>query len=91
MPGSALGSFGPSLSTSPTVAAGLSSPISPGEVEGVQIDNKDMTESGRYYLNYQDVPMDIQGCAGYAQARQFAVVCANFHKVTLYGQSFSIG
>lgn len=94
----ALGSFGPSLgatlSTTPTVAAGLSFPISPGEVKWVQINNKDMTKSGRYYLNYQDVPMDIQGCAGYAQARQFAVVEVvgpDYHKVTLYGQPFSIG
>lgn len=94
----ALGSFGPSfgatLSTTPTVAAGMSFPISPGQVKWVQIDNKDMTTSGRYYLNYQDVPMDIQGCAGYAQARQFAVVEVigpDYHKVTLYGQPFSIG
>ncbi|WP_040819759.1 MspA family porin [Nocardia jiangxiensis] len=94
----ALGSFGPSLgatlSTSPTIAAGVSFPISPGEVKWVQIDNKDMTKSGRYFLNYQDVPMDVQGCAGYAQARQFAVVEVigpDYHKVTLYGQPFSLG
>lgn len=94
----ALGSFGPSLgmslSTTPTVAVGLSFPISPGQVVWYQIDNKDMTKSGRYYLNYQDVPMDVQGCAGFAQARQFAVVEVvgpDYHKVTLYGQPFSIG
>ena len=94
----ALGSFGPSLgvtlSTTPTVAAGLSFPISPGQVVWYQINNKDMTKSGRYFLNYQDVPMDVQGCAGYAQARQFAVVEVvgpDYHKVTLYGQPFSIG
>ncbi|WP_324194046.1 MspA family porin [Nocardia blacklockiae] len=94
----ALGSFGPSLgatlSQTPSVTVGVSFPISPGEVKWVQINNKDMTKSGRYYLNYQDVPMEIQGCAGYAQARSFAVVeiiGADYHKVTLYGQPFSIG
>jgi len=94
----ALGSFGPSLgltlSTTPTITTGLSFPISPGQVVWYQIDNKDMTKSGRYYLNYQDVPMDVQGCAGYAQARQFAtveVIGPDYHKVTLYGQPFSIG
>ncbi|MBB5914938.1 hypothetical protein BJY24_003805 [Nocardia transvalensis] len=94
----ALGTFGPSLgvtlSQTPSVAAGLSFPISPGEVKWVQINNKDMTKSGQYYLNYQDVPMDVQGCAGYAQARSFAVVEVigpDYHKVTLYGQPFSIG
>lgn len=94
----ALGSFGPSLgatlSSTPSITAGVSFPISPGEVKWVQINNKDMTRSGRYFLNYQDVPMDVQGCAGYAQARSFAVVEVigpDYHKVTLYGQPFSIG
>ncbi|WP_460697580.1 MspA family porin [Nocardia thraciensis] len=94
----ALGNFGPSLavtlSQTPSAAAGLSFPISPGEVKWVQINNKDMKKSGQYYLNYRDVPMDVQGCAGYAQARSFAVVEVigpDYQKLTLYGQPFSIG
>ncbi len=94
----ALGSFGPSfgltLAQSPTAVLGMSIPISPGQVKWYQIDNKDMTKSGRYYMNYQDVTMDVQGCGGYAQARQFDVVeivGPDYHKVTLYGQPFTLG
>ncbi|QLY32144.1 MspA family porin [Nocardia huaxiensis] len=78
----------------PGVSAGFSFPLSPGEVKWLAINNIELIKSGAYTIQYQDVPMDIQGCAGYAQARQFAVVeiiGADYKKVTLYGQPFSIG
>ncbi|WP_307817454.1 MspA family porin [Nocardia acididurans] len=79
---------------SPGISAGFSFPLSPGEVKWLSINNIELIKSGSYTIQYQDVPMDIQGCAGYAQARQFAVVeiiGADYKKVTLYGQPFSIG
>lgn len=71
-------------------------PSSPGQcsVTWVQIDNIDMTKSGAYHLNYQDFDMNVQGCGGYAQARQFSVVeviGADYSKTTLYGQPFTLG
>ncbi|MFF0494730.1 MspA family porin [Nocardia sp. NPDC003482] len=88
-------SAGLAVSTSgPAIAGGISFPLAPGEVKWVQINNIDMTDSGQYHMNYQDFPMEIQGCGGYAQARQFSVVeiiGADYAKVTLYGQPFSLG
>ncbi|MGY2062153.1 MspA family porin, partial [Nocardia gipuzkoensis] len=73
--GSLSNSFGLTIATTgPGLSGGISFPISPGEVKWVQINNIDMPKSGTYYLNYQDYPMDVQGCGGYAQARQFSVV-----------------
>ncbi|MEV5838373.1 MspA family porin [Nocardia sp. NPDC052112] len=68
--------------------------LGPGEVKFVQIDYKDILKPGRYSVEYQDAEMEIQGCAGYAQARAYTVVEIigdNYSKTTLYGQPFSIG
>ncbi|WP_280396781.1 MspA family porin [Nocardia carnea] len=68
--------------------------VGPGEVKWVQIDYKDIPKPGRYSVEYQDVEMEIQGCAGYAQARSYTVVEIigdHYSKTTLYGQPFSIG
>ncbi|RDI64176.1 MspA protein [Nocardia pseudobrasiliensis] len=93
--GSLSNSFGFTIATTgPGLSGGISFPISPGEVKWVQINTIDMPKSGTYYLNYQDFPMDVQGCGGYAQARQFSVVeliGADYAKVSLYGMPFSIG
>ncbi|WP_458689688.1 MspA family porin [Nocardia tengchongensis] len=82
------------VSTSPSLAGGFSFPLSPGQVQWVAINNIELIKSGTYTINYQDIPMEIQGCGGYAQARQASVVeiiGVDYHKVTLYGQPFSIG
>ncbi|KZM70586.1 MspA family porin [Nocardia terpenica] len=68
--------------------------LGPGQVKFVQIDSKDITKPGHYSVEYQDAEMQIQGCAGYAQARAYTVVEVigdNYSKTTLYGQPFSIG
>ncbi|WP_405160639.1 MspA family porin [Nocardia sp. NBC_01499] len=68
--------------------------LGPGEVKFVQIDYKDITKPGTYSVEYQDAEIDIQGCAGYAQARAYTVVEIigdNYSKTTLYGMPFSIG
>ena len=68
--------------------------LGPGDVKFVQIDYKDIEEPGQYSVEYQDVEMQIQGCAGYAQARAYTVVEIigdHYSKTTLYGQPFSIG
>ncbi|WP_433711766.1 MspA family porin [Nocardia sp. CA-084685] len=68
--------------------------LGPGEVKFVQIDYKDILKPGRYSVEYQDAEMEIQGCAGYAQARAYTVVEIigdHYSKTTLYGQPFSIG
>ncbi|MEU6192030.1 MspA family porin [Nocardia sp. NPDC047038] len=68
--------------------------LGPGQVEFVQIALKDITKSGRYSVEYQDVEIQIQGCGGYAQARAYTVVEVvgdHYSKTTLYGQPFSIG
>ncbi|WP_040798430.1 MspA family porin [Nocardia higoensis] len=68
--------------------------LGPGEVKFVQINYKNITEPGVYSVEYQDVEIEIQGCAGYAQARAYTVVEIigdHYSKTTLYGQPFSIG
>jgi hypothetical protein len=68
--------------------------LGPGQVKFVQIDTKDILKPGVYSVEYQDAQIDIQGCAGYAQARAYTVVEIigdNYSKTTLYGQPFSIG
>ncbi|WP_062986510.1 MspA family porin [Nocardia anaemiae] len=68
--------------------------LGPGDVKFVQIDYKDILKPGRYSVEYQDAEIQIQGCAGYAQARAYTVVEIigdNYSKVTLYGAPFSIG
>ncbi|WP_051161917.1 MspA family porin [Nocardia brevicatena] len=68
--------------------------LGPGEVEFVQIEFKDIPKAGTYSVEYQDAEIEIQGCAGYAQARAYTVVEIigdHYSKTTLYGQPFSIG
>ncbi|MGW0005807.1 MspA family porin [Nocardia grenadensis] len=68
--------------------------LGPGEVKFVQVDFKDIEKPGVYSVEYQDVEIAIQGCAGYAQARSYTVVEIigdHYSKTTLYGQPFSIG
>ncbi|MFC3966434.1 MspA family porin [Nocardia jiangsuensis] len=68
--------------------------LGPGEVKFVQIEIKDITEPGVYSVEYQDVEIEIQGCAGYAQARAYTVVEIigdDYSKTSLYGLPFSIG
>ncbi|WP_194814169.1 MspA family porin [Nocardia sp. XZ_19_385] len=82
------------LSATPTIVGGFSFPLSPGQVQWVAINNIDLPKSGTYTINYQDVPMEVQGCAGQAQARQASVVeiiGTEYVKATLYGQPFSLG
>ncbi|MFE3754598.1 MspA family porin [Nocardia tengchongensis] len=68
--------------------------LGPGQVAFVQIDYKDITKAGTYSVEYRDAEIQIQGCAGYAQARAYTVVEVigdHYSKTTLYGQPFSIG
>ncbi|MEV6767541.1 MspA family porin [Nocardia sp. NPDC051030] len=68
--------------------------LGPGDVKFVAINGKDILKAGNYSVEYQDTPIEIQGCAGYAQARAFTVVEIigdNYSKTTLYGQPFSLG
>ncbi|MEV0336932.1 MspA family porin [Nocardia sp. NPDC050717] len=68
--------------------------LGPGEVKFVQIDYKGILKPGRYSVEYQDAEIEIQGCAGYAQARAYTVVEIigdHYSKTTLYGAPFSIG
>jgi len=68
--------------------------LGPGEVKFVQINYKNIPEPGVYSVEYQDVEIEIQGCAGYAQARAYTVVEIigdHYSKTTLYGMPFSIG
>ncbi|MBW0275257.1 MULTISPECIES: MspA family porin [Nocardia] len=68
--------------------------LGPGEVKFVQISSKDIQKAGTYAIDYQDAEIEIQGCAGYAQARAYTVVEIigdNYSKTTLYGMPFSIG
>ncbi|MGI5222978.1 MspA family porin [Nocardia sp. CA-290969] len=87
------GSLGVSLDGG-TLGGSTSVELGPGEVKFVQIDFKDIEKPGVYSVEYQDVEMQIQGCAGYAQARAYTVVEIigdHYSKTTLYGQPFSIG
>ncbi|MBL1075414.1 MspA family porin [Nocardia sp. 2] len=76
------------------VSGSLGLNLGPGEVKFVGIDGKDILKPGTYSVEYQDVPIEIQGCAGYAQARAYTVVEIigdHYSKTTLYGQPFSLG
>ncbi|MFE3545001.1 MspA family porin [Nocardia sp. NPDC059177] len=83
------------LSTSGVNAGGsIGVKIGPGEVKWVGIEGFDILEKGNYHVSYKDVELQIQGCAGYAQARAYTVVEIigdNYSKTTLYGAPFSIG
>ncbi|NNH73198.1 mspA family protein [Nocardia uniformis] len=83
------------LTTTGMNASGsISVQIGPGEVKFVGVEGFDIIEAGQYHLSYKDVEMQIQGCAGYAQARAYTVVeiiGTNYSKTSLYGAPFSIG
>ncbi|MBW0275259.1 mspA family protein [Nocardia sp. MH4] len=83
------------LSTSgPSAGGSIGLNLGPGEVAFVQIDAKDILKPGVYSVEYQDAEIQIQGCAGYAQARSYTVVEIigdHYSKTTLYGAPFSIG
>ncbi|MEU7764000.1 MspA family porin [Nocardia sp. NPDC049190] len=68
--------------------------LGPGEVRFVSLDYKDILKPGVYAVEYQDAEIQVQGCAGYAQARSYTVVEIigdDYSKTTLYGMPFSIG
>ncbi|MFI6868296.1 MspA family porin [Nocardia sp. NPDC050406] len=68
--------------------------LGPGQVEFVLLDYKDIKKAGTYQIQYQDIQIGVEGCAGYAQARAYTVVEIigdHYSKTTLYGQPFSIG
>ncbi|MGI5220573.1 MspA family porin [Nocardia sp. CA-290969] len=72
----------------------LSIKLGPGEVKFVHIEGVDITKPGQYWVDYKDVEMNIEGCAGYAQARSYSVleiIGDHYSKTTLYGAPFSIG
>ncbi|WP_216896293.1 MspA family porin [Nocardia alni] len=82
------------ISTTPTLSGSLSLPLSPGQVKWVNYDYQDMTSSGRYTFDLQDQEVEVQGCAGYAQAREVVtveIIGSDYTKQTLYGQPFSLG
>jgi hypothetical protein len=76
------------------VGGSLGVNLGPGEVRFVQVDYKDIPQAGVYSVQYKDVAISVEGCAGYAQARAYTVVEIigdHYSKTTLYGQPFSIG
>ncbi|MBY8857891.1 MspA family porin [Nocardia sp. CA2R105] len=80
--------------TDASVGGSIGLNLGPGQVKFVQIDSIDITHPGHFSVEYQDAEMQIQGCAGYAQARAYTVVEVvgnHYSKTTLYGQPFSIG
>ncbi|MFI9510393.1 MspA family porin [Nocardia sp. NPDC052566] len=80
--------------SSGAVGGSIGVSLGPGEVKFVGIDSKDITKPGVYSVEYQDAEIQIQGCAGYAQARSYTVVEIigdHYSKTTLYGMPFSIG
>ncbi|NMO03964.1 hypothetical protein HH308_22370 [Gordonia sp. TBRC 11910] len=82
------------ISGAPTGTATLSIPIQPGQVVFAQLDYKDVEKKGTYYFNWRNTQLQIQNCAGYAQARSFVTVETSgedHQKINLYGQPFSIG
>ncbi|KZM70110.1 MspA family porin [Nocardia terpenica] len=80
--------------TGANASGSISLKLGPGDVKFVEIDGKEITKPGTYAVQYQDQEMQIQGCAGYAQARAYTVVEIigdDYSKTTLYGAPFSIG
>ncbi|WP_446225629.1 MspA family porin [Nocardia sp. IBHARD005] len=78
----------------PSAGGAIGVHLGPGQVSFVQIDAKDILKPGVYSVEYQDAEIEIQGCAGHAQARSYSVVEIvgdHYSKTTLYGAPFSIG
>lgn len=77
-----------------SLSGSLSVPLTPGQVAYVLIDYKPLTKPATYSIDYQDFPVGIEQCGGFAQARSYAVVetGGNDHqKLEAYGQPFSVG
>ncbi|MEV0248220.1 MspA family porin [Nocardia sp. NPDC050712] len=90
---SAGGSVGATLKSA-KVSGSIGVRLSPGEVRWVQLERADIVKPGTYSVDYTDVEMSIEGCAGYAQARAYTnleIIGESHWKTTLYGQPFSIG
>ncbi|MGS2806808.1 MspA family porin [Nocardia sp. MW-W600-9] len=89
------GQIGVGLDTGGAIGEGsIGLDLGPGEVAFAQISSKDILKPGVYSVEYQDAEIQIQGCAGYAQARSYTVVEIigdHYSKTTLYGMPFSIG
>lgn len=83
------------ISTSGVNAGGsIGVKLGPGEVKFIGVEGFDILKEGNYHVSYSDVELQIQGCAGYAQARSYTVVEIigdNYSKTSLYGAPFSIG
>ncbi|GED97109.1 MspA family porin [Gordonia crocea] len=78
----------------PMAGGTLSLPLSPGRVQYVLIEKKQLEEPGTYYFNWDRAQLEIGGCAGHAQARSFVIVETtgdNHQKVSLFGKRFSVG
>ncbi|MGW5382598.1 MspA family porin [Nocardia sp. NPDC003963] len=87
-------SAGTSVQRGGSVSGSVGIQLAPGEVKLVAIDGKNIPAPGRYSIQYRDHELEIQGCAGYAQARSYTVVeiiGEHYSKTTLYGAPFSIG
>lgn len=68
--------------------------LGPGQVRWVQFESAHIVEPGVYTIDYQDVEVNIEGCAGYAQARAYTnleIIGDHYSKTTLYGMPFSLG
>lgn len=95
------------ISATPTVSGTISFPLAPGEIKKVYIDDNSFAE-GKHVMSIQlsGTEIDVQGCAGFAQARSYMkVLAANGYNTdkgavngssgaiqsTLYGKPFSLG
>ncbi len=68
--------------------------LTPGQVVFVQLQYTPILKPGKYFVDYQDMEIQVQGCAGFAQARAYSVVEIignHYSKTSLYGQPFSLG
>ncbi|WP_319945044.1 MspA family porin [Nocardia macrotermitis] len=78
----------------PEVSPGIS--LVPGGVAQVKFGTKKMDpKAGAIGIEYHDRGVQVDGCAGYAQARSFSTLTVTNDRgtaeVTLYGNPFSIG
>ncbi|NMO00560.1 hypothetical protein HH308_04940 [Gordonia sp. TBRC 11910] len=93
--------------SSASVGGSISFPLAPGEIKKVYVDDNTFTKD-KHVMSIQlsGTEIDVQGCAGYAQARSYVkVLAANGYntdagavngssgavQATLYGKPFSLG